>query len=504
MGDNLTDVSGRPGSPSRASEVDALAARALELAEADPLRALALAEQVDQWPQPGDVTWRTRGLASWAAGRAHRHLGRHRPATLALETSVRLLARSGDAVAAARAKVSLSAERIDAGRFDEAITLLGVAAKDLTGGDAARASAQRALALQRSGRAADTLEDWDRAVKAFETAGMTVPSAMARQNRGLVHAYRGELDAADDDLVAAAATFSLFGEHIRSAEVLHDQGFVAARRGDLPSALALFDRAQSRAAELGAVRPEMLVDRVDVALRAGLTEEGRALAEAAVRILEEAGFVPDVPEACLMAARACEQDEDPAASVHWARRAATLFRAQGRPRWELLARYSVLRAEAAGERPPPNVARRLVAMAESLGRAGWAAAAEEAKVRAAEVLVGARKLAAATDVLDRLAPGVRRMLPLNRLQFRLCQSRLRWAAGDARGAERALEAGLRALLAYQATLGSIELPRRRGWPGGRSHVARRRPGRGHRATGPGAVVDGNGPRLPAVGPGGPL
>ena len=157
---------------------------------------------------------------------------------------MRLLGHSGDAVAAARATVSLSAERIDAGCFDEAIALLGVAAKQLAGGDAARASAQRALALQRSGRVVDTLEDWDRAVKAFDGAGMTVPSAMARQNRGLVHAYRGELDAADEDLLAAGATFSLCGEGIRSAEVVHDQGFVAARRGDLPNALALFDRAE--------------------------------------------------------------------------------------------------------------------------------------------------------------------------------------------------------------------------------------------------------------------
>ena len=152
---------------------------------------------------------------------------------------------------------------------------------------------------------------------------------------------------------------------------------------------------------------------------------------------------------------ACEQDGDAAASGQWAQRAVALFRAQGRPRWQLLARYSVLRAEAAGERPAVAVARRLVAIAESLRRAGWGAQAEEAEVRAAEVLVGARKLAEATDILGRLAPGVHRMLPLNRLQFRLCQARLRWAAGDARGAERALEAGLRALLAYQATLGSM-------------------------------------------------
>jgi tetratricopeptide (TPR) repeat protein len=437
--------------------VDALAAQALELAEPDPRRALALAEAVDRWPVPGEVSLLTRGLAAWAAGRASRHLGRHRSATVALESAVQLLGASGDRVAAARASVSLSTERIDAGRFDDAIALLDTAAKDLSGGDAARAAAQRALVLQRSGRVIDTVEDWDRAVTAFEAAGMPVQAAMARQNRGLVQAYRGELAAAEEDLVAAAAAFSLHGEDIRGAEVLHDRGFVAARRGDLPGALALFDRAQSRSAELGALRPEMLVDRVEVCLRAGLSAEGRALAEAAVRALEEAGFAPDVPEACLLAARACEQDGDPAASAEWARRAVALFRAQRRPRWQLLARYAVVRAEAAARRPGVGIARRLLAVAGALRRAGWAAEAEEAEVRAAEVLIGAGRLEGAGEVLAGLAPGVARMLPLSRLQFRLCQSRLRWAEGDARGAEQALLAGLRALSAYLATLGSIEL-----------------------------------------------
>jgi tetratricopeptide (TPR) repeat protein len=437
--------------------VDALAAQALELAEPDPRRALALAEAVDRWPVPGEVSLLTRGLAAWAAGRASRHLGRHRSATVALESAVQLLGASGNRVAAARASVSLSTERIDAGRFDDAIALLDTAAKDLSGGDAARAAAQRALVLQRSGRVIDTVEDWDRAVTAFEAAGMPVQAAMARQNRGLVQAYRGELAAAEEDLVAAAAAFSLHGEDIRGAEVLHDRGFVAARRGDLPGALALFDRAQSRSAELGALRPEMLVDRVEVCLRAGLSAEGRALAEAAVRALEEAGFAPDVPEACLLAARACEQDGDPASSAEWARRAVALFRAQRRPRWQLLARYAVVRAEAAARRPGVGIARLLLAVAGALRRAGWAAEAEEAEVRAAEVLIGAGRLEGAGEVLAGLAPGVARMLPLSRLQFRLCQSRLRWAEGDARGAEQALLAGLRALSAYLATLGSIEL-----------------------------------------------
>ena len=453
MGDDLK---------TKASAVADLATEAVQLAESDPHRALALAQQVESQHaeglgQPDDGGLQVRALAKWAIGRASRHLGMHREAKAALEAAVELFASAGDRPAAARALVSLAVERVDAGRFDEAIAMLHEAERDLTGADAARAAVQRALVLQRAGRVIDARDDFDRAVEAFETAGMEVEAAVVVQNRALVHAYRGELDEADEDLAAAARIFSERGQPIRNAEVLHNQGFVAARRGDLPRALSLFDQAQRRAAELGALRPEMLVDRVEVCLQAGLSQEGRALAEAAVRALEEAGFTADVPEACLLAARGCEQDGDPSEARAWALRAVALFGDQQRPRWEILARYAVLRAGAAGDSPPADVADHLVPTAAELRRAGWAGPAVEAEVLAVELLVRGSRLDAARDILDQLAPGVARMLPLNRLGARLCQARWHMAAGDAHAAERALASALRALLAYQATLGSIEL-----------------------------------------------
>ena len=190
--------------------------------------------------QPDGGGLQARALAKWAIGRASLHLGLHREAEVALEAAVELFASAGDRPGAARAMVSLALERVDAGRFDEAIAMLYKAEGDLTGADAARAAGQRALALQRAGRVIDAREDFDRAVDAFESAGMEVEAAVVKQNRALVHAYRGELDEADEDLEAAARTFGRLGQPIRNAEVLHNQGFVAARRGDLPRALSLF------------------------------------------------------------------------------------------------------------------------------------------------------------------------------------------------------------------------------------------------------------------------
>jgi tetratricopeptide (TPR) repeat protein len=346
---------------------------------------------------------------------------------------------------------------IDGGRFDEAIDLLEAAAKGLTGGDAARAYAQRAMALQRAGRVIDTVDQWDRAVIAFRTGGMAVEEAKARQNRGVVHAYLGNLLAAEEDLEAAGRLYEDLGEEIHGVEVLHNRGYVAARRGDLPRALALFDQAQIQAGRLGALRPEMLVDRVEVTLDAGLAHEGRGLAEAAVDIFERMGFDADLPEACLLAARACEQDGDPVRAGEWAGRAKTLFEAQGRCRWRLLATFGVLRAEAASGQLAAPAAEQFIAVAAELRVAGWDMQAVEAEIRGADLLLAAGRQRDAAMVLNRLTPNLYRAAPLNRLQVRLAQVRLQWPDGDRAVAERALLAALRALRAYQATLGSIEL-----------------------------------------------
>jgi len=169
MGDDL-----RP----KASAVGDLATEALHLAESDPHRALVLAQQVEDWPDQDDVGLRVLALAEWAKGRASRHLGLHREAEVALEVAVGLFASAGDQPALARALIALAQERIDVGRFDEAIAVLDEAESGVTGADKALVAAQRALALQRAGRVIDARDDFDRAVNAFESAGLSMPIAV--------------------------------------------------------------------------------------------------------------------------------------------------------------------------------------------------------------------------------------------------------------------------------------------------------------------------------------
>ncbi|HET6874610.1 MAG TPA: CHAT domain-containing tetratricopeptide repeat protein [Acidimicrobiales bacterium] len=430
---------------------------ALRLCESEPREALSLADRAELSAESTDP--RTIGLTEWARGRALRHLGRHRDASDHLEAAVRLLGSSGDPEAAARATVSLALERIDTARFDEAIDLLDAAHRNLSGGEAARAVAQKALALQRSDRVTDALSTWDQAIDEFTRAGMPIERAVALQNRGIVQIYRGDLDAAEADLDQAGQTFRHNGQEIRAVEVVHNLGLVDARRGDLPSALARFDAAQAEAGRLGAVRPQMLVDRVQVALEAGLTGEGRQMAELAVRLLADDGYEADVPEACLLAARACELDGDPAAAASWATQAAELFSAQKRFRWELLARLAAAKVDS---EPGPGLADELARLGRRLRRAGWRPPALEAETLAVGLLIRSGRMEEAGRLLDGLRQAARSAPPLTRLQIRLVQARYALAAGQVVGARRAVVAAVRALRAYEATVGSIELRSRAG------------------------------------------
>ena len=435
-----------------------LAVEALSVAESDPRRALVLARDAARLghQSQGDDS-ALEGTIAWARGIACRQLGQRREALDGLEHAVSLLVKGGNHVDAARASVPLSFEYFNVGRVDDALTQLEWAEERLTGIEAARAAAQRALVLNRSGLVGDSLRSWDRVVEKFQLADSPVDVAKALHQRGLVHAYLGEFDSADRDLAVARDILAQRGEETNLSALIHNQGFLAARRGDLPRALHLFDEAQQRMVGLGVLRPAMLVDRVETMLDAGLTSEARDLAEEAVARLADAGFEADRAEACLLVARACEACRDGVGALGWAEQAQVLFGTQGRPGWERLSEYAALRARAA--RPPyrDRDLDRWAAIGEELRVVGWWASALEADARAVAVLDEAGRPEEAGAILVRLARHRRRAPALNRLAVWLAEARHRSAHGERESAERALAAGLRALLDYRATLGSVEL-----------------------------------------------
>jgi tetratricopeptide (TPR) repeat protein len=441
--------------------VESIVAEALEVTETEPRRTLDLVARAEArgLSEAGD---HIRGLAGLARGRAAKHLGDQHQAEVSLAESMELLSGSGDADSWGRAAVSLASARVDAGRLSEALDLLDQVAPHLTGFSLARAALQRALAEYRIGHIVESIGSWDQCEALCGEMGLVVEQAVARQNRGIVQVYRGDLDAAESDLRAAGDTFAAEGHGIRHLEVVHNLGFVAARRGDLPRALELFDRAQEMASHLGVIRPQALIDRVEVNLDAGLVSEARSLAEAAVKLLERAGLDAYVPEGCLLAARACEQDGDDQGAARWAASALSLFEAQHRHRWRLLALHAALKAETA--HPPRSVgnADRLFELADELRQQFWFVEAIEAEVRGVEILIECGEYELAKAVVGRLTKGIYRASPLGRFQVRLAEARLAVATGDRSRGTRALMSALRAFRAFQSTLGSIELRSRAG------------------------------------------
>jgi tetratricopeptide (TPR) repeat protein len=468
VGDDLTSAAGPRLAP---DPLDV----AWDLAEREPQQALALLDSLAEASEAdGDPT--TEARVRWARGRALRGLGRRREAVAELEAAAGIL-HGVSAELWARVAVVLALDRMDEARFEEALELLEAATHHLEGGEVARALAQKALVLQRADRSGDALAVWDRLVEDFGRAGMPVEKAAAQANRGLVRLYRNELGGAEADLRSALAVFRAQGQDIRATDTIHNLGLVAGRRGDLPRAFELIDEAQAAAARLGAYRPQALVDRVQLALDAGLVAEARHLSETAVARLEEGRFDADVPEACLLAARACHLDGDPAAAMDWAQRAEAGFETQGRSRWALLAQLATLRA-AAGDAAipsgftaitPSGTARdasglpwELRRLGHRLRRAGWADQAIEAETIAARWLIERGQLEQARPLLRRLRRSARPAPIRNRLEIRLLQARAATAGGDLSGAIRAVAAAAQVRRAYQAGMGSLELRSRAG------------------------------------------
>jgi hypothetical protein len=135
-----------------------------------------------------------------------------------------------------------------------------------------------------------------------------------------------------------------------------------------------------------------------------------------------------------------------------ARRARRGFTRQQRPEWAAFAQLIALRAgQAAGVRVPVRDPRGLVA---ALTRAGWPAAALEARLAVA-TLLGRRP--GADELLRQAATGRRRGPAALRARAWYAEALVRERAGDRHGAASAIRAGLRVLDEHATSLGAADL-----------------------------------------------
>jgi tetratricopeptide (TPR) repeat protein len=439
----------------------ALAARAFELALAEPETAVSLATAaIEQARRAHDRA--ELALAAHALGLALRYLERPQESVAALRRSIRAATAAGLVLSAGRARRSLAVSLSYVGRHRQALSALDQASAELTGIELDELAVQRGTVLWLLGRPAAVVETVSPALPALHAAGDGLWEARGLNALGLASVELGRFDAAAEAFRCAEELFAGLGQHADAAGNRHDQGWCAALLGDIPTALRHYEQAEQRFAALRLPLVEPQLDRARLLLAAGLTSQARQLTGDVAAELARRGAEAMHADALLLLSETARLDGEPAAAMQAAGRARALFRRQGRTGQAALAWHAQVRARwDSGERGP-RLQREATRTAEQLAREGRAAPAHEALLLAGRLALHRGDHAGAAATLRAAAQRRRHGSAWIRSQAWLAEALLRLDRGDRRGAGAALLAGLRILEAYRTSLGAIEL---------RAHVA---------------------------------
>src|SRR5829696_3554645 len=418
-------------------------------AQAVALEAVALARAA------GDT--RAAAQAYRAHGRAALELGRLDEATRSFRTAVRAAERGGEPGTAAQCRVSLAYALSERGHTAPALRELDRAAAVLRGQQAAAMLMQRGLVLWRCGRTDEALESYRRALPTLRRGPDRLVEARLHNNRSLVYVDRGELAAAEADLLKVAELCRAEGQHLLAADAEANLGYVAFRRGDVPAALGFLDSAEATYRAQG-VRPrELLLTRGELLLSVGAFDEARQTAERAIEQFAGAGWQSLLAEAQLLLSQAQLAGDDVAAAQGAASSAARLFGRQRRPGWATVARYTALRADERAGQLTPELRRRALREAGRLAAMGWRAHELDARLIAARVALEQGDLRTVRRELEQAAAARTRGSTELRIRAWYAEAMVRLATGREAAAEQALRAGFRVMEEQRATLGATEL-----------------------------------------------
>ena len=381
--------------------------------------------------------------------------GRIDEALEALRSALRLARRAGDTDRQADVRATLGATLAVAGRVREGLAHLGTAVEQVDGLSRAMVLYRRAWVLERmladyEGSVADLQE----AVPEFARAGDRAWEARAHNLEGLVLARTGDLTGAARAFEETVRLTTETGESWAAAVAVHNVGWVGFLAGDLPFAFEKYAEASARFDAIDITSVDLVVDRADAYLAAGLAVEALAVVEQALaarplQAREHADLLVSVAEAALAAGdwpRAADAADE----------ASRLLRHQSRQVHRLRADLRSITARAEAGDPPS----RLLPQVERLVDASREAQVSELPqalllgARLAEAVHSPRAAALAAAWLEEAAEFRRSGTGLGRALGWLARARARAAAGDTRGVLRACDLGLKALDEHRATLGS--------------------------------------------------
>ncbi|MFI7130549.1 CHAT domain-containing protein [Nonomuraea sp. NPDC050153] len=270
----------------------------------------------------------------------------------------------------AQARLSLVTVRTERGHPLQALRVAALAWAHLSPLDRAKLDTQRAVALARLGRHQEAIASCDRALRALVTAPGTIDDrrflAGGLLNRGLVHSYRGDWDAAMRDLTACLEISRQAGLRHLTRLSAANLPFLAVRRGDIAGAFKHYREAEDTLFGFPERLATMRADFAGALLAAHLPGEARAMLSLAVPDLEASGAHVALAEARLKLAQVELLTGDPHQAREVAEQAARELAEQDRTSWLPLAREVILRARLTLEPVTPALVAELVACADEL------------------------------------------------------------------------------------------------------------------------------------------
>jgi tetratricopeptide (TPR) repeat protein len=432
------------------------AREALRLADADPRRSATLATAVAKQARD-ERDHAAAAIAERALGLAILHLEDLDTAAGHLRSAIALGRRAQSPQLVAEARMTLAYTLSRRGRPRLGLREIDAALQDLDGVERARAQAQRGVILHQLDRLDEALASYRSALRSLRRAGDGLWLQRVLSNRAVLHGYRYEFAAAENDLREAERLCTELDLPLNLAFARQNLGWVKAVRGDVPAALHYLDLAEQGFRRLGSQLGEVLRDRSELLLSVRLVAEARAAAEQAVAESERERRHLGLPEERLMLAQAATLDQDVDHALQQARRAVVEFSQQGRPEWATLARFVALSSRLAGAQRPQVAVRQVERVADELAAAGWPGAALDARLAAARLALDRGWTSRAFAQLQQASRGRNRGPATWRARAWHAEALLRLTRGNRGGAVRAARAGLRVLDEHRATIGATDL-----------------------------------------------
>ena len=457
----MTDRKDRPvGS---GDDLRSLSRRGFDLVQADPEMAERLLRVVVRATDEGDADPTAQVTALWGLGRLAHDRGAIDDALIVYREAVTIAVDTHCPELAAEVRVSWSVCLQASGETDHALEQLAIAEPFLSGAPLGRLHMQRGFLTAILGERSVAVEQYDRALPLLVSAGDELAATRLISNRGVLHLQLGNSARASADFLESQKMAERLGQHVLAAGALHNLACLDGRLGRFPAALRGFAAARLHYADVGSPGRyigDLDIDECGVMIEAGLGAEAEEIARRVVEAARRSGNTAQLAEALVSLARSRLMTGDAAGAELAAEEASALFGSAGRSAWLAIARHLVIIARARDEGRRRTALRQFVRLrdvADRLERHGWLSEAAEVRVLTGRYALEAGRRDIAGDVLSTAAGARRHPLARVRAEAWYAAALLAQADGDQRATFRALDAGLRSIDTYRATLGAADL-----------------------------------------------